>query len=162
MENLTQKAKDIIASNIYMTIASASTDGQPWVSPVFFACDSDYNLFWVSNKDARHSKLLRKNPCAAIVMFDSTAPEGEGCGVYFETQITELSDDADITHAMKILGERVTKDEFKVKDKSEVTGDGAWRIYRATPQEVSILTSGEVNGQFIDFRQVIDLKKLDS
>jgi len=37
MNKYIKKAKEIIISNIYMTISTASKVGKPWISPVFFA-----------------------------------------------------------------------------------------------------------------------------
>ena len=154
-----EKTKEIIAKNIYMAIATASPNGKPWISPVFFAYDENYNLFWVSNKDSLHSKLIRNNPQVAIVIFDSRAPEGEADGVYFEAKAYELENEAEIKHAMEILTKRVTKDEFRVKKIGEVTQDGVWRIYKAVPTRVSTLTEGEfIKGQYVDTRAEIDLK----
>lgn len=158
--DLTKKAKEIIEENIYMTIASSSIEGKPWISPVFFAYDNNYNLYWVSNKSSLHSTLLKNNPQAAIVIFNSQAPEGKGDGVYFETQVYELEDEAEIQSAMEILNKRVTKDEFRVRKVGEVTADGVWRIYKAVPIKISKLTEGEfVNGQYIDKRVEVDLLK---
>lgn len=158
-EDLNKKAKEIIAKNIYLTVATTSLDGRPWISPVFFAYDADYNLFWVSNKDAKHSGLVRNNAQVAIVIFDSSVPEGEGDGVYFEAHVEELSDNGEIVQAMEILNKRVTKDEFRVKKIEEVTGAGVWRIYKATPIKISKLAEGEyVNGQYVDKRVEIELK----
>ena len=156
-----EKAKQIIADNIYMTVATASLDGKPWISPVFFAYDDRYNFFWVSNKNSLHSRLIRSNSQVAIVVFDSTAPEGDGDGVYFEAEVFELEDKGEIESAIKTLGERVTKDDFRVKTVDEVTHGGIWRIYKAVPKTVSKLTEGEyINGQYVDKRIQIDLLTL--
>jgi uncharacterized protein YhbP (UPF0306 family) len=153
-----EKAKQIIADNIYMTIATASIDGKPWISPVFFAYDEHYNLFWVSNKHSRHSSLIRDNSNVAIVIFDSTPPEGDGDGVYFEARASELENLDEIRTAMQILGKRVTKDEFKIHGVDEVTGKAVWRIYKAVPKTISKLIEGEyINGQYVDRRMQIEL-----
>ena len=158
MNKYAEKAKRIVESNIYMTVATASKDGKPWISPVFFAYDKNCNLYWVSNKDSLHSKLIRENPQVAIVIFDSRAPEGEGDGVYFEARAEELNKEVEIKDAMEALNNRVTKDEFKVKKVDEVTGHGVWRIYRASPLKISKLTEGAfVNGQYVDKRTNIKL-----
>ena len=105
-----ESAKQIISENIYMTIASASSDGKPWISPVFFAYDEFYNLYWVSNKHSKHSTLIRSNPDVAIVIFDSRAPEGEGDGVYFEAVVEEARlEDEEIFVAFLV---RATKDSY--------------------------------------------------
>lgn len=157
MDEYIEKAKKIISENIYMTIATATKDGSPWISPVFFAYDKNYNLFWVSNKDSLHSNLIKDNPKVAIVIFNSQAPEGEGDGVYFESIVSILEDEIEIKQAMELLNKRVTKDEFRIKKIGEVTSDGIWRIYRAAPTKISKLTKGEfINGQYVDRR--IDIR----
>ena len=159
MGNYKEQAKKIIADNIYMTIATAPPDGKPWISPVFFAYDDAYNLYWVSDRNSRHSNLVRENNKVAIVIFDSSAPEGEGDGVYFEAHAAELNNTQEIKKAMLILGARVTKEEFRVKKIDEVVERGAWRIYKAVPQKISKLKEGEyVNEQHVDRRIEIDLK----
>lgn len=157
MDNV-QKAKKIIEENIYMTVATASSNGEPWISPVFFAYDENYNLFWVSNKNSRHSTLLGENPKAMIVIFNSQATEKEGDGVYFEVDVEELDDIDEIEKVKEIFDKRANQDEFKVKSSDRVTGDAPWRIYKAVPYKVSKLTEGEnINGQYVDKRVEIDL-----
>ena len=159
MEDYIKEAKDIISNNIYMTVATASPEGEPWISPVFFAYDDTFNLYWVSDKNSRHSKLIRENDRIAIVVFDSSAPEGEGDGVYFEAQAVELEDMQEVKNAMTIFSNRATQDEFKIWKIEEVTENGEWRIYKAIPKKISKLKEGEyVNGQYVDRRIDIDLK----
>ncbi len=158
MNNYSQEAKQIIADHIYMTIATASKNGQPWISPVFFAYDDKYNLYWVSYKNARHSSLIKDNPQVSIVIFNSQAPEGEGDGVYFEAEVEEITENKEIQFAMNVLGKRVTKEEFRVKKVEEVTEEGAWRIYKAKPLKITKLSRGTtVNGQYIDERVEVSL-----
>lgn len=163
MDNYIEKAKKIISENIYMTIATSSLDGSPWISPVFFSYDKNYNLFWVSDKNSKHSRLIRNNPKVAIVIFNSQIPEGEGDGVYLEAEACELTDVEEIKKAIIIRNQRATVDEFRVKQISEVTRDGVWRIYKAIPKNISKLTDGEfVNGQYVDKRIEIDLTEKHS
>jgi general stress protein 26 len=161
MDQYVKKAKQIIVENIYCTVATASLDGKPWISPVFYAYDEQYNIYWVSDKNALHSKNIQANPQGAVVIFNSQAPEGEGDGVYIEAKVEEVRDEKEIEYALNIRNLRVTQDEFKVKNPQEVTGEGSWRIYKAIPLKISKLTEGEyINGQYIDKRIDLDLKRL--
>jgi len=36
-------------------------DNQPWISSVFYLCDSDLNLYWISLPDTRHSQHILNN-----------------------------------------------------------------------------------------------------
>ncbi|MDP3965092.1 MAG: pyridoxamine 5'-phosphate oxidase family protein [bacterium] len=160
MNQYSTKAREILEQNFYCTVATASKDGVPWVSPVFFAYDEQYRIYWVSNKDAKHSLLIRENPRVALVVFNSTAPEGEGDGVYIEAAATELKAAEDVQLAMDVLGRRVSKDEFRVKDKDQVTGNGVWRIYRATPKKTWKLSRGKlIRGQYVDERVEVQLTR---
>ena len=153
------KAKKIIAENIYCTVATATLEGKPWISPVFFAYDEGYNIYWVSNKNALHSELVRANPRVAIVIFDTHAPEGAGTAVYMEAEVEEFLKDNDVKDGTKIFNERVIKDEFRIKNSGDVTGRGEWRIYKATRTKTSLLGEGEyINGQYIDKREEVNLK----
>ncbi len=156
-----ETAKKIVADNFYMTIASASLNGQPWISPVFFAYDSDYNLYWVSNKDSLHSNLIRSNPKIAVVIFNSQAAQDDVDAVYFEADAFELHDAHRIKHAAATLRQRVIKDEFKVYNLEQVTNNATWRIYQAIPKSMSKLTKGTyIDGQYVDKRIPIEPKEL--
>lgn len=152
-----EKTKGIITSNLYMTIASADESGKPWSSPVFFAVDDNYNFYWVSYTKATHSKNIRSRKEVGIVIFDSTAPEGEGDGVYFDAEAFELADLVEIKHAMDFLGQKVQFDEYRVKSIDEVTGSAAWRIYVARPKKITTLSGTTINGQYVDRRVEVDL-----
>lgn len=153
-----EKAKKIIAENIYMTIATAGKNSEPWISPVFFAYDDQYNLYWVSNKEARHSQNIRENSRVAIVTFDTRSPEGEGDGVYFECEAHELVEEGEIVSAIEAYNQRATQDEFRVKDIDAVSGENLWRIYKAVPKKTSKLSDGEIiNGQYVDKRIELNL-----
>ncbi|MDB4979080.1 MAG: pyridoxamine 5-phosphate oxidase-like protein FMN-binding protein [Candidatus Peribacteria bacterium] len=153
-----EKARQILNDNLYCTIATSTLNGTPWISPVFFAYDETYNIFWISSKEAKHSALLKLNPQAAIVIFDSKAPEGKGDAVYMESTVTVLTRTDDIERGMNILGKRVSKDEFKAHSATEVTGENMWRIYKAVPNAIYTLSEGKyVNGQYIDTKVLISL-----
>ncbi len=153
-----EKARAIIEENIYMVLATASMEGEPWVSPVFYAYDDKYNFYWVSNKDSHHSTLLARNPRVAISIFNSHAVEGGGDGVYISARVEVLADKADLEKGMEVFNGRATMEDFKIKDVSAVSVAGVWRIYRAVPIEVSKLGPGTyIHGQYVDQRVVVHL-----
>lgn len=156
--NNSEKAKKIITENIYCTVATATSEGKPWISPVFFVYDEAYNIYWVSNKGALHSELTRENPRVAIVFFDTHAPEGAGTAVYMEATAKELSETDEVATGIELFNARATDDHFKIKSAAHVMGDGVWRIYKATPARVSLLGEGEyINGQYVDKHIPVDL-----
>jgi general stress protein 26 len=151
-DKFTEKAKKILAQIQYATIATVTPDGNPWNSPVAHELDDEYNIYWFSDKENQHSKNVRANPYAFIVIYDSTAPEGEGEGVYIEADVEELNDADEIN---KI---RNAKKQALVNDANEFLGDAVRRCYKATPKRMWVNDAEEKEGEFIrDYRVEISL-----
>lgn len=154
-----ESVKQIIEQNIYCTIATATLNGKPWISPVFFGYDEKFNIYWISNKDSFHSKLILENPNVSIVIFNSQEPEGEGDAVYMEANAVELTDLEEIEKGIEVRDRRAKVEKYKVKKIDDVTGGAVWRIYRATPSKIYKLTEGEyIKGQYTDKKVEISLK----
>ncbi len=56
--------KEILDGGYVMSLATADDDGV-WASDVIFVHDDDFNIYWMSNVNVRHSKALAQNPQAA-------------------------------------------------------------------------------------------------
>lgn len=135
-------AARLLVANRYMTIATAGTDGRPWVSPVWYAPASATALLWVSDPTTRHSRNIAARPQVAIVIFDSTVPEGAAEALYLEGTAQQLGGDQ-LEEAIATFSAR-----------SQACGDRAWtaadvlppaglRVYRATAASRSVLGPGD-------------------
>ena len=71
--DLTAIVREVIDANRYMTIASADSPGDPWVSPVYFAADDYRDFYWMSSPQVTHSRNIAVRPQVSIVLFDSRA-----------------------------------------------------------------------------------------
>ena len=88
-------ATAILKSIHYITIATVCEDGSPWNSPVSASVDAELNFTWGSNADNIHSRNINRDGRAFVVIFDSTAPEGTGEGIYMTGNAVELQDEND-------------------------------------------------------------------
>jgi nitroimidazol reductase NimA-like FMN-containing flavoprotein (pyridoxamine 5'-phosphate oxidase superfamily) len=79
--DLAAAAREIVESNLYVTLATANAEGRPRASPVWFAHEGYRDFLWVSRPEARHSRNLAARPELALVIFDSTAAEGDAAVV---------------------------------------------------------------------------------
>ncbi len=149
-----EKAKEIIAKIIYITIATISKNGKPWNTPVYSAYDGKFNFFWASWKENEHSKNIRDNNDVFLVIYDSTAPEGTGDGVYAKAKAYELHDPKEIEHAMKYLYGRKNK---MAREVDEFLGDYPRRVYKAVPEKFWINSDAKINGNFVDKRIEVKL-----
>ena len=61
-QDLGAMARSIIDSNFYMTLGTADGDGQPWVSPVYYAPEGYAGFYWVSSPEATHSRNIAAHP----------------------------------------------------------------------------------------------------
>ncbi|MGH3425997.1 MAG: pyridoxamine 5'-phosphate oxidase family protein [Mycobacteriales bacterium] len=66
----------------YAALATSSPSGEPWNSPVYTAYDDELNLYWTSAASSMHSQNIRSSGRAFLVIYNSTAPEGTGEGLY--------------------------------------------------------------------------------
>ncbi|MEK6902731.1 MAG: pyridoxamine 5'-phosphate oxidase family protein [archaeon] len=147
------EAQKVVANNIHMVLATSSKDGTPWISPVFFAHDEQYNLFWFSNREARHSCFIRENPKVAITIFNSQSAE-KGA-VYFEAMAKELNTEIEIQHALGVLDKKITDDKWRAK-LNDVSETAPKRVYRATiVKAYKRIEPEQINGQYVDRRAEI-------
>ena len=75
-----------------MTLATVCADGSPWNTPVSPTYDKELIFRWGSNENSVHSQNVRNEKRVFVVIYDSTAPEGLGEGVYLQGEAHELDE----------------------------------------------------------------------
>src|SRR3954468_23904216 len=105
-----QRAQEIVRRLLYVTVATASSVGEPWNSPVYSAYDRRANFYWTSSPLAQHSRNIDQNGKAFLAIYDSTAPVGMGAGVYVEATAAALVASDEINEAKANLARRVGKE----------------------------------------------------
>ena len=131
-------ARDIIDTNLYMTLGIADDTGRPWVSPVYYAPAGYKEFFWVSSPEARHSCNLAARPEVSIVIFDSRQPIGKGQGVYFSAFAVELKGE-DLDRGIAIFSRRSPAHGAREWTREDVTPPSRHRLYRAVASQHSVL-----------------------
>lgn len=154
MDELRQKAKDIIAKIIYINIATITKTNNPWNSPVFSAYDNDYNFYWRSDKNALHSKNIENNGKVFITIYATDVPWGKGEGVFIQAAAKELIDESEINDALYLLDKRAGK---SIGKSDKFSNSYPRRVYKAVPQKFWMNVDGEVDGQFVDKKVEVQL-----
>ncbi len=103
--DLDAKVDRLLDTIIYATIATVSSKGEPWNTPVYFA-RLGREFFWISRADAQHSINIRLNGRAFLVVYDSTRDDASGAAVYVEADAQELADTSAIARALATLYQR--------------------------------------------------------
>jgi pyridoxamine 5'-phosphate oxidase-like protein len=135
-------ARQIVAGNLYMTIATADAGGRPWVSPVWFAPRSDTEFLWVSSPNARHSRNIAVRPAIAIAIFDSTVPIGGAEALYLEAVAAEVSS-RDLDEAIATFSARSQRHGAHAWAPADVHPPAPLRLYRATAGAQFVLAPGD-------------------
>ncbi len=159
MESLIKAATKIIKNILYINIATITPEGKAWNTPVYCAFDKDLNYYWLSWRLNQHSKNIRNNPSAFVTIYDSTVPAGTGFGVYFEGKAYELKNIKDILIGTKVI---YTREKRKPRDVIQFLKKFPRRVYKFVPERVWVNGDSEIDGNFIDVRTELDLKKLTS
>ena len=156
-ESLIDSAKKIIERNAYLTLGTTCEDGTPWISPLYYAYDNRLNFFWVSPKNADHSKNIRRNQVVSMVLFDSHAQKWTGVGLYFTAGCQELNNPNEVMVGLRLEFDRLRD---PLPSAEEFLGDSEYRVYKATPSKIWITQDKETNGKTVDSRAEIDSQKL--
>jgi hypothetical protein len=127
-----EQARLQLETTLYGTLSTCSPEGWPWASPIFFAYDAGWNLYWSSAIAARHSQNLYANQGrAAIAIYSTQVGEGQGQGVYFSGSAAELADQA-VPEILPLLLQRAKSGQRR--SPADYLGNSPRRIYRLVPQ----------------------------
>jgi len=153
------KAHRIISSIHYCTLSTCSPDGFPWVSPIFFAYDDHWNIFWSSAIAAKHSQNLYCNQGRALIaIYDSTKAEGKGEGLYLAGSATQVDRDS-VADVMQRLFKRAGSSPDRTPQ--DYLDASPRRIYCFQPQEVWITGERVVIGnQLVDTKIPLSLSAI--
>jgi nitroimidazol reductase NimA-like FMN-containing flavoprotein (pyridoxamine 5'-phosphate oxidase superfamily) len=150
-------ARRVIDTNRYLTLGTTESDGRPRLSPVYYTHVDYRDFYWVSSPDAHHSQNVAARPEIAVVIFDSTAPIGQGQAVYIGARASEVPEkelDERCAEAFARLAPGAKR--FQPQD---LRGDAALRLYRAraTSHEVHVPGRDPKYGTGVDTRRRVSV-----
>jgi nitroimidazol reductase NimA-like FMN-containing flavoprotein (pyridoxamine 5'-phosphate oxidase superfamily) len=137
----------------YAALATVSADGRAWNAPVYVAFDRPA-FYWSSHNDAQHSRNIAANPSVMLVVFDSTAPDASGHGVYVRATARELTDAASIERGLQALAARRNE---PVRPVADFLAPHARRVYEAVTEEAWTNVVLHEDVYYFDERMSIEL-----
>jgi uncharacterized protein YhbP (UPF0306 family) len=140
-QDLSQIAKNIIDSILYMVLGTADENGQPWVSPVYFSSEKYREFYWMSSPEVRHSRNILSRPQISIVIFDSRVAVGKGQAVYMAATAEELTRD-NFDRGLQVYNGRFQNPAergARTIRPGDVQVPAIYRLYRAIVQEHWVL-----------------------
>jgi uncharacterized protein len=70
-------AAELLDASPLCAIATVAPGSRAHVNTAYFACSPDFDIVWMSEPNAKHSRNLRANKTVAIAVFDSGQTWGE-------------------------------------------------------------------------------------
>jgi hypothetical protein len=141
MDDLDAHARALIDANLYATLGTADSQGNPWVSPVYFATADYAEFYWVSDRDATHSRNIAERPQLSMVIFDSTVPTYSGRAAYLAAAATELTG-RDLDRGIEIYPGPPARGATGL-ERDDVTPPSSYRLFRATVTAAFVLCPRE-------------------
>ena len=140
-QDLDAVAREILDSNLYMTLGTADKEGRPWVTPVYYAAEGYKEFHWVSSPEATHSRNLATSPQISVVVFNSQTPINTGQAVYMAAAAEELTGD-ELDRGIAIFSRRSQAGGAGEWNRDDVLPPALLRLYRATATDHWVLDPG--------------------
>lgn len=157
MNDQTTKARQILDTVIYSTIATCDAANMPWAAPQFTVYDPQTKaMYWCASRMSQHGQNILHNHNAYITTYDSMAAPGQGVGVYMRADANVVTDEAEIAHAHDLLLQRHAGVPYW--SLQDITAPGALNaIFKAKVVEAWLNEGREDSGQFVLYRQPVEL-----
>lgn len=131
-EKIKQLIEGYLKEARMMQLATSVGD-QPWVCNVWFAADSDLNIYWFSSTTRRHSKeVLKNNKVAAAIVLPQT-PKDPPRGLQLQGVAELLIEQEGIEKAISVYKDRIFSEE-DIKEFMEDAGN-PHQFYKITPTQ---------------------------
>lgn len=132
--DLRQLIKEYLQKPRVMQLATC-VDNQPWACNVHFYVDENFNFYWVSMTDRRHSLELEKNPKAAITVkiHEDTPEENYVIGISAEGEAAQIG-----MEEIKKIGEKyINRLSKKPKLLEDILAEsGGFTFYKFIPSKL--------------------------
>ena len=132
MEEVEKIIDEILEKGFLMSLATVDESG-PWVSEVVYVHGGEFEIYWWSLENTRHSQAIGKNQKVAAVITLTHSQGQEDMGLQLEGVAREASGDFE-----EIIKKHAIKRKKPVPEKEEVgMTHGKW--YKFTPSKIDVV-----------------------
>jgi uncharacterized protein YhbP (UPF0306 family) len=138
-------AHNLLEASTLCAIATTIPRGRAHVHIAYFAWSPRFDLYWLSDPSARHSRNILANPSAAIAVYDSTQSwGGADRGIQLFGAVTELHGDESLEAGHAYAA------RFPAYSAEDVA---AYRFYRFRPRAMKLFAEAALgSGVFVTAR----------
>lgn len=135
---ITALARNLLDASPLCAIATVSARDGAYVNTAYFAWSPEFDLLWLSDPDAEHSRNLRANPTAAVAVYDSAQSWGES-----DRGIQLFGSARQIRGSVERDAERSYAARFPLYEPAELSG---YRVFRFRPRRMKIFDEVALGG----------------
>lgn len=122
----------ILKDSYLLSLATLDEEGV-WSTILAFVHDEDFNIYWMSEPNSRHSKAIKINPKAAVSLSSTSKPEDNNMGLQIVGSVQELSGDLPELHSLYFN----KKNELLHAPRHEVQGF-VEKWYKLIPERIDV------------------------
>ncbi|WP_461534908.1 pyridoxamine 5'-phosphate oxidase family protein [Spongorhabdus nitratireducens] len=146
---------ELLETNHYCVLATANSEGEPWNTPLFYAFDHNWQLYWISSTDCHHSRLLAENPKASAVIYEPPGVSHETSALYL-SGTAAICEGAEIEQALEFYLQRTGLGISRNAD--DYQGDSPCRFWKLSPEKAWTLQEPEwQDNLLLDRRTAVDI-----
>ncbi len=123
-------ARRLLDASTLCAIATVSTDGRAHVSTAYFAWSREFDVVWLSDPHALHSRNVRANGSVAIAVYDSSQTWGKP-----DRGIQLFGSAHEVAESVARDAERIYATRFSEYAEAEL---GSYRFYRFRPRRLKL------------------------
>ena len=134
-------ARRLLDASTLCAIATVGSDGRAHINTAYFAWSAEFDVVWLSEPHAKHSKNIRANESAAISVFDSHQRWGRpDRGIQLFGNAREAGETAQDVYAARF-------------PEYDATSFSAYRFYVCRPRRLKLFDERELgSGRFVTAR----------
>ncbi len=92
MGDIRELVKQVLEKGYLISLATVDDDGV-WVADVIYVFDETFDIYWMSQENARHSQALLKNSQVAGAITVTTKPQEDDIGLQLEGRAEKIEGD---------------------------------------------------------------------
>ena len=139
MTDIVKHARGLLDANSYVVLGTADAEGNPWVTPVWFAPDGLDRLYWVSWPGSRHSLLIEQRPEVALTVFDSGVVPNEGAAAFYAAAHARQCPEERLDEGLQVFNRRSVEQGLGTFTRERVSGQARLRLYVAALTDMWVL-----------------------
>lgn len=162
MPSPAERAASIITENRFLSLGTSDANG-PWIAPINFVVGPGNYLYFYSATESRHSHALETNERVAVAIFDSRATSDDVDGMQCSgicSEVAERDIDAVHAHYFAVNFSDPEEREWWLRPSEEFTGNGLWRFYRLSLQEIFVIDLDSIEQERVDKRISVDATEM--